>query len=261
MGKRLAVLVGCNYPSTQFRLRGCINDVVDMRQLLLERFGFDDSDVKILIDEPVPAAYSNFTTVIPTGANIKAELNWMVNQAEVGDVLFFYFSGHGTVLASLDPGHAYMEHEAIVPCDLNLITDMDLRQLISRLPKGAHFTILSVPVTVISTPTRGFTEVTGHEGILLSGCQENEISADVVGFDGKAYGAFTNALQQVLLAENRNGKISNRQLVEAVRKALKTDGFQQHACLYSSEGNADAGFLAAVTGAWVPTRESEAVKN
>ncbi|XVF82524.1 hypothetical protein PTKIN_Ptkin16aG0056300 [Pterospermum kingtungense] len=49
------------------------------------------------------------------------------------------------------------------------------------------------------------------EGILLSGCQENETSADVVGFDGKAFGAFTNAPLRVLLAENLSGIISNRQ--------------------------------------------------
>ncbi|XVF82533.1 hypothetical protein PTKIN_Ptkin16aG0057300 [Pterospermum kingtungense] len=293
MYKRLAVLVGCNYPSTQFRLEGCINDVVDMRNLLLEKFGFHASDVKVLIDESVPP-HSNFTTVIPT---------------------------------------AYSEHEAIVPCDLNLITDMDLRQLIRRLPKETSFTIISdschsgglidkdkeiigpstvdrgmspfyykpkkinfgtilgvlqtvsnvaqaVPdvVNTVSTVVQGASQVinsassifTGifsrdvslrflpqpdlhmdlkrsldeKEGILLSGCQENEASADVVGFDGKAYGAFTNALLRALLEENLSGIISNRQLVVAVRKALKTDGFQQHACLYSSEENADAIFLA-----------------
>ncbi|XVF82523.1 hypothetical protein PTKIN_Ptkin16aG0056200 [Pterospermum kingtungense] len=114
MYKRLAVLVGCNYPSTHFRLRGCINDVVDMRNLLLEKFGFHPNDVRILIDEPL-AAWSDFTTVIPTGANIKAALNKMVDQIEPGDVLVFYFSGHGTVVSSLDTGDACIEHEAIVP--------------------------------------------------------------------------------------------------------------------------------------------------
>ncbi|KAK8630166.1 hypothetical protein V6N13_078972 [Hibiscus sabdariffa] len=36
MAKR-AVLVGCNYPKTQFRLYGCINDVLEMQKLLLNR--------------------------------------------------------------------------------------------------------------------------------------------------------------------------------------------------------------------------------
>ena len=113
--KRLAVLVGCNYPNTQYELRGCINDVVAMRDMLLERFGFDPSHVQLLIDAPG-------SSVMPTGANIKSALNKMVNQAEAGDVLFFHYSGHGTRIPSLKPGHPLRRDEAIVPCDFNLIT-------------------------------------------------------------------------------------------------------------------------------------------
>ncbi|XVF61479.1 hypothetical protein PTKIN_Ptkin08bG0132900 [Pterospermum kingtungense] len=138
MGKRLAVLVGCNYPSTRFNLNGCINDMIAIRDLLLKRCGFDPSRVELLTDVYVQGS----TQILPTGANIKASLNRMVDQAGAGDVLFFYFSGHGTVVSSLKPDQAFIKHEAVVPCDFNLITDMDLRQLIRRLTKGTSFTIL-----------------------------------------------------------------------------------------------------------------------
>ncbi|XWS75417.1 hypothetical protein CRYUN_Cryun01aG0086100 [Craigia yunnanensis] len=306
MGKRLAVLVGCNYPSTQFMLHGCINDVVAMRDVLLQRFGFDSSHVELLTDVPVPGSL-----ILPTGANIKAALNRMVDKAEAGDVLFFHFSGHGTTISSLEPGQPFRQDEAIVPCDLNVITDMDLRQLIRRLPKGSSFTILSDschsgglidkekeqighstlekiiptvyhrPKSISSktihqclksvwpepNPDIGslmsgifgkdvslkflpqlerdlFKSLDENEGILLSGCEANETSADVVWSNssgGKAYGAFTSAVRQVL-AEN-SGALSNRQVVMMSRKVLKEHGFQQHACLYSSDGNAGANFL------------------
>ena len=117
MGKRLAILVGCNYPCTQFMLHGCINDVVAMRDVLLQRFGFDSSHFELLTDVPVPGSL-----ILPTGANIKAALNRMVDMAEAGDVLFFHFSGHGTTISSLEPGQPFRQDEAIVPCDLNVIT-------------------------------------------------------------------------------------------------------------------------------------------
>ena len=115
--KRLAVLVGCNYPHTEFKLHGCVNDVVAMRDVLLTKFHFDPDHVELLTDVPVPGSL-----ILPTGANIKAALNRMVDMAEAGDVLFFHFSGHGTTISSLEPGQPFRQDEAIVPCDLNVIT-------------------------------------------------------------------------------------------------------------------------------------------
>ncbi|GFY96859.1 metacaspase 9 [Actinidia rufa] len=117
--KRLAVLVGCNYPNTPHELHGCINDVVAMREVLVKRFGFDQSHIELLTDAP------GGLMAMPTGANIKKSLGQMVDEAEASDVLFFHFRGHGTRIPSSMPGHPFWrQDEAIVPCDFNLITDM-----------------------------------------------------------------------------------------------------------------------------------------
>jgi hypothetical protein len=82
------------------------------------------------------------------------------------------------------------------------------------------------------------------EGILLSGCQANETSADmnptIAG--EKAYGAFSHALLQTVL-KGHVGTLSNRQVVVMTRKALQAAAFAQHPCLYCSDENADAPFL------------------
>lgn len=80
-------------------------------------------------------------------------------------------------------------------------------------------------------------------GILLSGCQANETSADMnPKISGeKAYGAFSNALQMVL-KEHRTS-ISNRELIIRTREVLQAEGFNQHPCLYCTDENADAPFL------------------
>ncbi|KAL4366707.1 hypothetical protein GQ457_05G033110 [Hibiscus cannabinus] len=325
-GKRRAVLVGCNYPNTKHKLHGCINDVMEMRNLIQTRFGFEDKSIKVLTDEPYTSPDE-----LPTHVNIMAELRAMVRDAEAGDVLFFHFSGHGTTIPSLEPGNPYREDEAIVPCDLNLITDMDLRCLIKELKEETSFTIVSdschsgglidkrkeqigpsrvrsipppvgfkarsIPVETVAEcllSTRSDIDarpkfwgiaisaaagllgnllpmifprevsikfrpqheqrallslkrsLEEDEGILLSGCQANETSADLTGCKltgGKAHGAFTYALVQVL-NQNKDRSLTNKELVVNVRKFLQDQGFEQHPCLYSSNPNADASFLA-----------------
>jgi len=117
--KMLATLVGCNYAGTENELQGCINDVHAMRTVLLDRFGFAPGDVTVLTDDHKPGA-----GVLPTGAAVKRALFDMVARATPGDVLFFHFSGHGTVVDQPVSGHAAgaRHDEAIVPCDFNLIT-------------------------------------------------------------------------------------------------------------------------------------------
>lgn len=78
------------------------------------------------------------------------------------------------------------------------------------------------------------------QGILLSGCQTDETSADV-GTDGKAFGAFSNAVQQIM--KQHPGILTNREVVELARKILSAQRFEQHPCLYCSNENANATFL------------------
>lgn len=82
------------------------------------------------------------------------------------------------------------------------------------------------------------------EGILLSGCQADETSADMnpVEAGGKAFGAFSNAVETVL-KESPGRVLSNREVVMMARKVLEAQGFDQHPCLYCSDENADVAFL------------------
>lgn len=88
-----------------------------------------------------------------------------------------------------------------------------------------------------------FAQLKPDEGILLSGCQANETSADMSPAEGggKAYGAFSNAVQ-IVLHENHS-PLSNRELVVLARKVLEAQKFEQHPCLYCSDENANATFL------------------
>lgn len=314
----LATLVGCNYAGTPDELRGCINDVLVMRDTLVARFGFAPRDITFLTDDDGGRG-SSPSAVLPTGANIKRALAEMVSRAAPGDVLFFHYSGHGTLVPHRrGHGHDGRPDEAIVPCDFNLITDVDFRQLVDRVPQGATFTMVSdschsgglidqekeqigpsadeLAVDSCTPPAASararflpYATVVGHlsgasgvnashhvadhllalfgadasakfrhhdnapspdGGILLSGCQTDETSADVPGDDdeeaagvggNKACGAFSSAMQAVLAAHP--APVSNREVVSRAREILREKGFEQHPCLYCSDANADAPFL------------------
>ena len=93
-GRRKALLIGINYFGTGNELRGCINDVHHMRDLLISE-GFDTKDMVILTDDQRNAQF------VPTRDNILRACQWLVAGATFGDVLFFHFSGHGSQLEDL----------------------------------------------------------------------------------------------------------------------------------------------------------------
>ncbi|KAL6839318.1 hypothetical protein ACP4OV_030990 [Aristida adscensionis] len=137
-GRKRAVLVGINYGGTKDELRGCHNDVARMRRCLLDRFGFDDADIRVLVD-----AGGAEPPAMPTGANIRGALERLVADARPGDALFFHFSGHGNRMpAETGDDDDTGFDECITPCDHNPIQDQDLKEIVAKVPDGCRFTIV-----------------------------------------------------------------------------------------------------------------------
>jgi hypothetical protein len=82
-------------------------------------------------------------------------------------------------------------------------------------------------------------------GILLSGCQTDQRSEDVyVTRTGKAYGAFSDAIQMILSAPRKDKKkITNKELVSEARVFLKKRGYSQRPGLYCHDRFVDKPFI------------------
>lgn len=80
-------------------------------------------------------------------------------------------------------------------------------------------------------------------GILISGCQTSETSADATprGNASEAYGALSNAIQTIIA--DTHGRVSNQDLVREARKMLKNQGFTQKPGLYCSDHFVDSAFV------------------
>ncbi len=127
---RRALLVGINnYKNPKDNLNGCINDVKNMWDILKSNFGFRNDDIRMLVDERA------------TKNGIISRLEWMVKNAQAGDVLVFHYSGHGSQIRDRN-GDELNDHldELLCPYDIDwngrYIMDDDLNTIFRGLPAG-----------------------------------------------------------------------------------------------------------------------------
>ena len=112
MSKR-ALIVGINnFVRPSWRLRGCINDTIEMQGLLKTYFGFQGEDIKVLHDRDASAQ------------GIHDGLAWLLSEYEGcgSDVRVFHFSSHGTQVDDQDD---------------------DLRKIFDDIPKDVNFTFIA----------------------------------------------------------------------------------------------------------------------
>ncbi|MDB5250091.1 MAG: caspase family protein [Segetibacter sp.] len=90
-------------------LKGCVNDAVSVRSLLLNRFGFKSADIQTLFN------------IEATRNKLISELSTILKNCKEGDAVIFYYSGHGVWMKNLgaenDPVKSGMS-QAIVMSDL-----------------------------------------------------------------------------------------------------------------------------------------------
>jgi hypothetical protein len=149
--ERYALLVGVSKyaasatAGTTLDLEGPAEDVPALRRLLVERQGFAEPNIVVLVNEAA------------TRQAILARLAERVAAMRDGDFLLFYFSGHGTSAfdAKMRPVNAFIgpNSGALAPYDLRLdsperaadsllIGRRDLRPILERLPRSSQMLVI-----------------------------------------------------------------------------------------------------------------------
>lgn len=96
-----ALLIGNNYTGTKIALKGCINDVNNISGILRNNCGFTNI-----------AIVTEATRLI-----MESSIQNFVLNTRPGDVLFFYYAGHGTTLKDTDGDEIDGKDEVLVPTD------------------------------------------------------------------------------------------------------------------------------------------------
>jgi len=138
-GNKKALLIGINYFGQQGELRGCINDVNNIKSLIQSR-GFMEDQMLILTDDQRDSRGH------PTRRNIIEGMHWLVSNAQPNDSLFFHYSGHGSQKTDQDSDEVDGSDETIVPVDYqssgDIVDDEMNAILVQQLPRGARLTAI-----------------------------------------------------------------------------------------------------------------------
>jgi hypothetical protein len=141
-GNKKALLIGINYFGQRGELRGCINDVQNIKQFISSRYGFPvhPNHMVVLTDDQRDPNYR------PTKQNIINAMGWLVGGARAGDSLFLHFSGHGGQVRDQDRDETDGMDDVIYPVDHQqtgpLIDDKMHEMLVRYLPPGVRMTVI-----------------------------------------------------------------------------------------------------------------------
>ena len=223
-----ALLIGINYINSPYALSGCIDDTNRMKDLLTQH-GF--SEFKILTD---------YTTIKPTKQNILNEFKNLIVNSVSGDILVFYFSGHGSYTYDRNNDETDGKDEMIISSDLRSVLDDELKNILSNNMKrevtiiglfdSCHSgTMLDLKYNYLDsnnydkyTENNKVTECNGNV-IMISGCMDIQTSAEAL-IDNKAQGAMTWSFIECI---NKTPNLSWRELLKSMRDMLKTKSFSQ----------------------------------
>jgi len=261
-----AFLVGINYRGSNCELHGCINDIKDVENMLLKN-GYLAENIMIMTDDTIHQ---------PTTKNIIEGWKWLLSKNPISEFgqkytnftlenvkFFFHYSGHGSQTKDINGDEEDGLDETICPIDFmtsGMITDDQIKNLlIDKIPINCKlFSIIDACHSESSfdlgwscTPTLfgdikvckvGKYMSTLGSTIMLSGCKDNQTSADVT-ISGKGHGALTYSLIKIL--EKNNYNLTYKQLLIDIRSFIKNQKLSnQIPCLSFSKSlkNLDSKF-------------------
>ena len=185
-------------------LQGAANDVRILAEMLVLRHDFERKQIVTLINQQATRE-----------AILRAIDEHLIRPARNGDIVFFYFAGHGAQVPNAASDEPDRRDESIVPADSRRgaddIRDKELRPLFNQiLDRGAHLTLLldhchsgggfrgsrkrprGIALARPIVDRRDFGPRPDERGALvLASTQDLDAAWETRGDDGLMHGAFT----------------------------------------------------------------------
>jgi metacaspase-1 len=209
MQKKLALLIGINYIGTDDELRGCINDVYNMKKLLKNKYNY--TNFIMLTDKSITK---------PTKNNILYYLKKIIDLSSGYSEIFFHYSGHGTYTIDNNNDEIDNKDEALVPldylnngiilddeiystiknvkCDMKIILDSCHSGTCIDLPYVSLFNEKGILITKRIDKNKSIKKNVNNI-YMISGCRDDQYSSDIFNKKNKKYcGALSNNLIELL---------------------------------------------------------------
>jgi hypothetical protein len=223
-----ALLIGINYLNTEYELSGCIDDTVRMKEYLQTK-GFVSFNIM-----------TDLTSKKPTKINILDEFKLFLSNASNGDILFFYFSGHGSYTNDNNNDEMDKKDEMIISKDLQGVIDDELKTILkNNLKKNVTIvglfdschsgTILDLKYNYLDSnnydkysENNKVSECDGNV-IMISGCRDSQTSSEAL-INNKAQGVLTWSF---IKAMEELPNSSWREILKYMRTLLKSNKYSQ----------------------------------
>lgn len=232
-----ALLIGINYRNTDNELTGCINDVNELKNILVKKCGYEDITV-VSDDEKIK----------PKKDNILKSLKNIINESEKCREIWIHYSGHGTSVKDLNKDEADGYDEVLVPLDFDkngFIIDDDLNLIISKTKCNTYVTFdcchsgsaldlfynLSIQKNKLIQSyelSQKQKKTSSNNIFMISGCMDDQTSEEnqnQVGGKFIQMGAMTSTLIKILQINNFNITIGN--LIIEMNKYMRMDKHSQ----------------------------------
>lgn len=253
--RKAALIIGIDYVGkSSLELAGCVNDAVNVREMLIEEMEYPADSIEMLVDRNVEGG-----TNIPTKANIIAGLAKLVDLAKLGYTeVWIHYSGHGYYQHDYGGDEKDFYDEVLVPTDYQragfISDDLMYRTFCTRLPASCKAvtvfdcchsgTMMDLRYKYRHEVSQKYLiendRVTNNNIICLSGCKDEEQSQEASYFERqeqrggniKVSGAMTLSLLTTL--EKYNYTITGDALIRHIRSQLSSWGFSQRPQLTTS---------------------------
>lgn len=234
-----ALLIGINYKNTENELHGCINDVVQIKNLLTSRFNYKEENITLITDD---------TEIKPTKQVILSHLTNLFNNSKNYEEIWIHYSGHGSYVPDYSGDELDGKDEALVPLDFNnagFILDDDIKIVLKSIDESCRCMIIFdcchsgtaadlLYVYKDNTESKEKLDVNNlvkADVMLLSGCRDDQTSADAL-INKKWAGALTSIFLKIL--EENKYSIKVLDMVAKLRDKLKLSGYSQYPVLSAS---------------------------
>lgn len=242
MGSKAALLIGINYTSVpEATLGGCIDDVIGMKNMLVQHMGYREHDVVVLRDDD-PLA-------MPTRANMTAALHKLMSSSSKCREIWFHYSGHGAQVQ--DPKAPTVYDSILVPIDYEtcgFITDNELCAIFqyAKCPTFAvidcchsgnvcelQYTTEYISPGKFRTMKTNRPTMVNQNIVVFSGCKESQTAVDYFDQDDQQReGVFSDTFIDSFAALNYTCTIQD--LFQHICTTLTAGGFTQTPVVSSS---------------------------
>lgn len=212
---KFALLIGSNYINVpKSRLYGCINDIINIKNMLIDAYDYNNSNIIMLRDDK--------PDLLPTRNNIITNLTNVINESDKYEELWIHYSGHGSRIMDINTDEVDGKDEAIVPCDYQkegFITDDEIFNIIKNSKcrtmiimdccnSGSicdlQWSFENNEHSFIKNMNQSH-EVSNPNIFMISGCKDDEYSNDIYDNEmNESCGALTSAFIRCLRNSNHN---------------------------------------------------------